>query len=167
MAHPLRPYDDPGDASNAIPMFSKNGTALSEIERERIAEKRGQCLRCGVKTKDVKFLKQKSLTSEQVFKGVCIRCNPDRVPQEIYRAWEEKFKPAASKLSPVGKFRAAARATAFAMSHSPPRQQQQQPRPTTDPKSIDTVKFTSGCWWIETSSARNIASRDIIRPRSL
>lgn len=128
MAHPLQVYDDPVDKVNAIPMFSKNGTALSESERERIAQKRGVCIRCGIKTMDVKFLKQKPLTSDRVFKGICIRCNQDRVPQEIYRAWEEKFRPVSKKLSPVGKLRAAARATAFAATHSPERQTADQNR---------------------------------------
>lgn len=123
MAHPLQTsYEDSGgDASSSIPMFSKNGTALSEEERERIAQKRGQCLRCGIKTKESGVFKQKAVTSDQVFKGICIRCNPEKVPQEVYREWEEKFRPATTKLSPVAKFRAAARATAFVMQHSPSR----------------------------------------------
>lgn len=126
MAHPMNSFDDAGDASSSIPMFSKNGTALTEDERERIAQKRGQCLRCGIKTKDIGVFKQKSITSDQVHKGVCIRCNPEKVPEGVYREWEAKFRPAATKLSQVGKFRAAARATAFAIQHSPSRDQQQQ-----------------------------------------
>ena len=121
MAHPLQTYDDPNDTTDAIPMFSKMGTTLSEADRERIAEKRGQCLRCGIKTRDVKgVFKRSTITSDQVYKGICIRCNPDKVPQDVYKAWESKFRPASKKASPVSKFRAAARATALMMHHPSP-----------------------------------------------
>ena len=166
MAHPLQVYDDPVDKVNAIPMFSKNGTALSESERERIAQKRGVCIRCGIKTMDVKFLKQKPLTSDRVFKGICIRCNPDRVPQEIYRAWEEKFRPVSKKLSPVGKLRAAARATAFAVTHSPERQTADQNRSLlSSSRQVGGGPSQVG-GGTEASSAHIIASNGT-RPRSL
>lgn len=93
-----RSYDDPlshihGAGNSSIPMFNQHGTALSQEERENIARKKGICVRCGVKTHEVKVFKTKQLTNEHVYQGICIRDNPSRVPTHIYQDWELKFKP--------------------------------------------------------------------------
>ena len=113
MAHPMHPNDMP--SADAIPMFNKMGTALTEDDRAKLAHKRGQCVQCGIKTADVKgIFKRVSLTNAHVYNGICIRCNRDKVPPEIAAAWEAKHQPAPT-ISPMKtKLRAAVRGAVFA-----------------------------------------------------
>ena len=111
MAHALQSYNGL-PVTQAIPMLSKNGTVLSEAEREEIAHKRGLCLRCGIKTHEVKGFFRTPLDTEHVYHGICIRDYPDHVPPSVSLLW--KMRPnegAHPPPSPSGKFRAAVRAT--------------------------------------------------------
>lgn len=92
-------------------MFNQHGTALSQEEREAIAKKKGVCVKCGLKTHDVKMFKRTALTTDHVYEGKCIRCNANTVPLPILQAWEQKFKPiqAPASTAPNAKFRMAGR----------------------------------------------------------
>jgi len=81
--------------SDAIPMYNKNGRAFTPDERAVIAKRRGQCLRCGVRTHKVSVLRRQPLTNDDVYKGSCIRCQfPESVPRDVYEEWERRNKPA-------------------------------------------------------------------------
>ena len=90
-----------------IPMFGKNGTALSQAERAEIAKRRGVCLNCGCRTHDVKFMGRKPLTNDDVYQGVCIKCNHSAVPPQISREWLAR-NAQVSHLQPMNRFRVAA-----------------------------------------------------------
>jgi hypothetical protein len=101
-------YNDLADIrGTSIPMFNQHGTALTQEEREAIAKKKGVCVKCGMKTHDVKMFKRTPLTNDHVYDGKCIRCN-STVPPQILQQWEQKFKPSppgvgnrVKKLKPV------------------------------------------------------------------
>ena len=101
----------------SIPMFNQHGTALSQEEREAIAKKKGVCVKCGLKTHDVKMFKRTALTTDHVYDGKCIRCNSNTVPLPILQAWEQKFKPiqAPASKAPNAKFRMAGRLAAISV----------------------------------------------------
>ena len=67
-------------------MFNQPQTALSQEEREAIARKNGICVKCGVKTHDVKMFKRVALTNDHVFEGICIRDNGGMVPPKVCQA---------------------------------------------------------------------------------
>jgi len=92
-------------------MFNQHGTALSQEEREAIAKKKGVCVKCGIKTHEVKMFKRIALTTDHVYEGRCIRCNNSSVPHTIMLAWEQKFKPVQTPtpLSANARFRMAGR----------------------------------------------------------
>ena len=114
MAHPHQSHEGLPNAQ-VIPLLSKTGTVLSEAEREEIARKRGLCVRCGIKTHEVKgFFKRTPLHTDHVYHGICIGCHPDQVPPEVSHEWKRKMrsnKGPHPPHSPTGKFRAAVRAT--------------------------------------------------------
>jgi uncharacterized protein (DUF3820 family) len=91
-----------GAGIQSIPMFNQHGTALSQMEREALAKKKGICVRCGVRTHKVKMFKSKPLTNDDVYMGVCIRDYPSGVPSPIVHAWEIKFKTPVAAVIPVG-----------------------------------------------------------------
>ncbi|KAL3926717.1 MAG: hypothetical protein SGARI_005516, partial [Bacillariaceae sp.] len=108
--NPMHSFDN--DNGSGIPMFSKNGTALSNAERQKIADKRGVCLNCGVKLCDVKMFKRTPLTNDDVYQGICIKCNggSSSVPSNILQEWQSRNAPPApvSKQTPgqsSGRFR--------------------------------------------------------------
>jgi hypothetical protein len=117
----------------SIPMFNQHGTALSQEEREAIAKKKGVCVKCGIKTHEVKMFKRIALTADHVYEGKCIRCNNSSVPHVILMEWEKKFKPVQTPgLSANSKFRNAGRLAAMSTQVSRPggrggQQQQQAP----------------------------------------
>ena len=121
-----RPYDDPlahihGAGSQSIPMFNQHGTALSQEEREAIAKKKGICVRCGVKTHDVKLFTSKALTNDHVYMGICLRDYPSKAPTLIVQAWEAKYKTPLAAVQTAGtrhKFRTVAHAAQFTTGHS-------------------------------------------------
>ena len=88
-------------------MFGKNGTALSQAERAEIAKRRGVCLNCGCRTHDVKFMGRKPLTNDDVYQGVCIKCNHSAVPPQISRDWLARNSQV-SHVQPMNRFRVAA-----------------------------------------------------------
>ncbi|KAI2497259.1 hypothetical protein MHU86_17223 [Fragilaria crotonensis] len=106
----------------SIPMFNQHGTALSQEEREAIAKKKGVCVKCGLKTHDVKMFKRTALTTDHVYDGKCIRCNSNTVPLPILQAWEQKFKPiqAPASSAPNAKFRMAGRLAALSIQAGSP-----------------------------------------------
>ena len=65
------------------PRFAKNGTALTEDERAAIAKRRGICARCLQRTHVVSVFKKVPITNDDVFKGICIKCQPASVPPEV------------------------------------------------------------------------------------
>jgi len=74
-----------------VPEFDRNGTALIHKKRLEIAQKRGICIKCGIKTHEKKVLRERALTNEHVHQGVCIRCNPDEVPDPIFKEWQKSI----------------------------------------------------------------------------
>lgn len=88
-------FQDDLGADSGIPMFGKNGTALSSEERAQIAKRKGLCLRCGTKTHIVKVFQRTPLTNNDVYKGFCIRCEGDSVPPNILSEWTSRNAMAA------------------------------------------------------------------------
>ena len=81
-------------SQSAIPSHDRNGRLYTEDQHKQIADRRGLCLRCGITTHEkTRILGRKALSNENVFEGTCIRCNPRKVPQHIYDAWEAKHRP--------------------------------------------------------------------------
>lgn len=76
--------------ASVVPRVGKNGVALSEKDRLKLAKKKGVCLTCGVKTHKVSLLKRAPLTTDTVHKGVCIRCDPNEVPHGVLVAYQER-----------------------------------------------------------------------------
>ena len=76
--------------ASVVPRVGKNGVALSEKERLKLAKKKGVCLTCGIKTHKVSLLKRTPLTTDTVHKGVCIRCDPNEVPHGVLVAYQER-----------------------------------------------------------------------------
>lgn len=112
----------------SIPMFNQHGTALSQEEREAIAKKKGVCVKCGIKTHEIKMFKRAPLTTDHVYEGTCIRCNSNSVPLPILQVWEQKFKPSQAK-KPNSKFRMAGRlATLSVQATGAPSNDSTQPR---------------------------------------
>lgn len=96
MMDPMSFTNDNG--SGGIPMFSKNGTALSNAERQKIAHRRGVCIICfGTKTHEVKVLGRTPLTNQDVYQGICIRCNGGSVPSNVLNDWQTRNQPAAQR----------------------------------------------------------------------
>lgn len=85
------------DAQNEhskIPEYDKYGRRYEEEERKNYAQARGLCYPCGRVIFTPKVFGRKILTTnEDVYKGVCIRCHPTQVPEEVLRAWEKRNKP--------------------------------------------------------------------------
>jgi hypothetical protein len=81
---------------SSVPMFHKGGTALSFEERAEISRRKGVCARCGVKTHKIKFngIVRTPLTNDDVFEGLCIRDEPDKVPKMVMQGWNLRNKPA-------------------------------------------------------------------------
>ena len=73
--------------------YDKCGRLLTTKEREKLSERRGQCVACGQATHTPSLLRRKPLTNEHVHKGVCIRCNPSQVPEAVWKEWESKHRP--------------------------------------------------------------------------
>jgi hypothetical protein len=111
MAHQPHPFDDLQDSG--IPMFGRNGTALSNEERAGIARKRGLCARCGIQTHTGNFIK-KTVHNKDVHQGTCIRCNPDSIPQTVYADWQARNQPTPS--STQSRFRSTGLAVQYANS---------------------------------------------------
>lgn len=111
---------------SGIPMFGKNGTALSSEERATIAKRRGLCVRCGTKTHQVKVLGRSGLTNKDVYHGICIRCNPDAVPVHVFTEWQSRQAPTAA-VQPVrdhhggNRFKAAGNAMRYVQRNQPNR----------------------------------------------
>ncbi|KAL7575979.1 hypothetical protein ACA910_000768 [Epithemia clementina (nom. ined.)] len=77
-----------------IPRYDRNGRLYTEDQRKQIADRRGLCVRCGITTHEkTRILGRKPVSNENVYEGTCIRCNPRKVPQHIYDAWDAKNRP--------------------------------------------------------------------------
>jgi hypothetical protein len=100
--------------NEAIPRYDKRGRLLTDEERAQIASRRGQCVRCGVHTHTGKAFRRKALTDDNVYNGICIRCNPEQLPAHVVEAWDLRNKPAAVVNLDRQKARAAAAAAALA-----------------------------------------------------
>jgi hypothetical protein len=53
-----------------------------------IADRRGICLTCGIKTVEVKILSRTPITNSDVHDGICIRCNGSAVPASVLHEWQ-------------------------------------------------------------------------------
>ena len=97
---------EPGGESHEdeIPRYNQRGRLLSEEERQRIADRLGVCLRCNVQLSVKRgILARRPLTNDNVFQGICIRCNPRKVPQTIFQAWDKRNRPLRSaRVTPAG-----------------------------------------------------------------
>ena len=76
--------------SDVIPHFAKNGTALTQEERAAIAKRKGLCVQCGVKTHVISVFKKAPVTDDNVYKGICIKCQPTSVPGKILQEYEHR-----------------------------------------------------------------------------
>jgi hypothetical protein len=90
--------------TSRVPQYDKVGTALSaqyEAEYGRkmaqyeaeYGRKMGFCGRCGVqlyKIKDAGTSVNIPLTNDSVHQGICIFCEPERVPKGVVTAWEQR-----------------------------------------------------------------------------
>ena len=103
---------------SGIPMFGKTGTALSNEERIAIAKRKGVCVRCGTKTHTGNILRRIPLNNNDVYQGVCIRCNPDSVPANVYSEWRARNVRSAPS-NAAARFRGTARAVQYASSNRP------------------------------------------------
>lgn len=108
-------HDDPNQSG--IPMFDKNGTALTRAERADIARRRGVCLNCGTKTHDINFLGRRALTNDDVYQGICIKCNHAAVPPNILRDWQSR-NAQVTHAQPPNRFRVAANLARMTAHHS-------------------------------------------------
>mmetsp|Transcript_62880 Transcript_62880/g.94923 ORF Transcript_62880/g.94923 Transcript_62880/m.94923 type:complete len:1297 (-) Transcript_62880:36-3926(-) len=109
-------HHSPFNDESGIPMFGRNGTALSSEERAAIAKRRGLCVRCGTQTHQVKLLGRNPITNVDVYQGICIRCNSDAVPSNILSEWQARNATTApvGPVSGVGRFRAAGHGIRYA-----------------------------------------------------
>lgn len=82
-----------------IPRTDEKGRILTYEERQNIAERDGVCLRCNeqlfekrrkTKMAVVGHHKKHLITSDNVYKGICIKCHPTDVPPKILEEWEAK-----------------------------------------------------------------------------
>lgn len=80
-----------------VPTFDKKGKTLTFEERTEIAKRKGLCMRCfTIKTHKIKYngLVRNPITDDDVYEGICIRCEPNKVPKSIMGAWDLRNKPA-------------------------------------------------------------------------
>ena len=65
-----------------------NGRLLTVEEVYRRAQRKGICPQCGIKTHDKRLVKKdKPVTNEDCFQGICISCFPDIVPPKVLEEW--------------------------------------------------------------------------------
>jgi hypothetical protein len=79
--------------TSRVPQYDKVGTALSAQDEAEYDRNKGFCGRCGVdlfKIKDAGTSVKIPLTNDNVHQGICIRCEPERVPKGVVTAWEQK-----------------------------------------------------------------------------
>lgn len=60
----------------------------SAKEQKSISSRKGRCVRCGIKTHIVSVFAQRPMTTMDVYKGTCIRCNRVLVPWMVRNQWE-------------------------------------------------------------------------------
>jgi len=75
--------------SKDLDEFMQNGKVLSREQKNDRAKRKGLCPRCGIKTHKIR-LARTPITDKDVYKGHCIKCDPDNVPLEICIEWEMK-----------------------------------------------------------------------------
>ena len=74
--------------------FSAGGRVLSSSERIQLAKHKGRCLTCGIQlAARGNKLRKDRLTNENVWNGICIRCNKNAVPSEVWEKWDKKNRP--------------------------------------------------------------------------
>ena len=81
--------------SGRLPFYDrKSHQPLSPNDRALIAKHRkmSHCGTCGVQTHTVKRGIQKKsylhMTNDDVYQGICIRCNPNHVPEKVWRQYK-------------------------------------------------------------------------------
>ncbi len=100
------------DDDGGIPLFGRNGTALSQEERLALAARRGVCLTCGTTTHLVKLFRRTPLTNDDVHMGICIKDNPNSVPGSVLQAWQMRNAPTTTAQA-TSRFRVAGQAVRF------------------------------------------------------
>jgi hypothetical protein len=76
--------------NNDIPQFNKNGGLLTQKERLAIAQRRGLCVQCGMRTHTVSIFQNSAITNDDVYKGICIKCNPTLVPANVLQGYDHR-----------------------------------------------------------------------------
>lgn len=66
----------------------EEGSNSGAKEEKAISNKKGRCSRCGIKTHTVSVFAQRPMTTMDVYRGTCIRCNPVVVPWMVRNQWE-------------------------------------------------------------------------------
>jgi hypothetical protein len=85
------PFGDGSIREADIPFLGRHGTVLSPKERAAIAHKKGLCEICGIPTHQIKALgRRHGLSNDDVYSGICIRCNKDRVPIHVFAEWKNR-----------------------------------------------------------------------------
>jgi hemoglobin-like flavoprotein len=78
-----------GTPQDMLSDFSATGKVLTAQEKLSKAIMKGYCVRCGTKTHTGHPIRRKQISSELVWQGVCIKCNPDKVPKQALMVHQE------------------------------------------------------------------------------
>mmetsp|Transcript_38997 Transcript_38997/g.94287 ORF Transcript_38997/g.94287 Transcript_38997/m.94287 type:complete len:1267 (+) Transcript_38997:376-4176(+) len=106
-------------AKNGIPMFGKNGMVLRKEQREELARKRGQCTSCGIKIHIIKVFKKVPVNNYEVWKGICVRCFPSQVPNEVAAKYQKRMAQMQQENRNKPSFGAVAHTTRMTQSNKP------------------------------------------------
>lgn len=80
--------------SGRIPFHDRKSHPLSPDDRALIAQQKrlSHCGKCGIQTHTVKRSMHKKsylhMTNDNVYQGICIACNPSRVPDKVLRQFK-------------------------------------------------------------------------------
>jgi len=74
--------------------FSTTGKVLTAEEKAKAAKSRGICPSCGVQTHALvgPMKHRKRISNVRVHNGVCIRCNPELIPADVYQQYSDLKK---------------------------------------------------------------------------
>jgi ribosomal protein L37E len=77
------------DQSLVYDRFAHRSSLLGQASFEPDAKSPNSCCaRCGMRTHNVTLFLRKTITSEHVYQGICIRCNPETVPPRLLKDWQ-------------------------------------------------------------------------------
>lgn len=79
--------------------FTAGGRVLSEAERAQVTKHKGRYTTCGIQVtiKSKTGLRRERITDENVWNGICIRCNKTAIPKDVLEKWNNLHKPMSSQ----------------------------------------------------------------------